>query len=172
LETLLGELETENDRKFMDNIRVVLVGSFCEQPPLNLIKSVEKAGCYIVDDDFVLGNRWIQREIPTSGDPFENLSQAFLDHSVTNTAHYEPKKAKGEYLTQQVKECKADGVLFCAASFCDPALLDQPMLVNALEKANISYTALKFSENSGQFQVIREQVGTFSDSIKLWGNAA
>jgi benzoyl-CoA reductase subunit C len=26
-------------------------GSFCEQPPLGLIKTLERAGCYIVDDD-------------------------------------------------------------------------------------------------------------------------
>ena len=31
----------------------------------------------------------------------------------------------------------AEGVVFCSASFCDPALLDQPMAVRALEKAGI-----------------------------------
>ena len=42
------------------------------------------------------------------------------------------------------------------------------MTVRALEKAGIPYTAFKFAENNGQFQVIREQSGTFADSIKLW----
>ena len=28
-------------------------GSFCEQPPLALIKSIEMAGCYVVDDETV-----------------------------------------------------------------------------------------------------------------------
>ena len=37
-----------------DNARVVLTGAFCEQPPLGLIKSIEMAGCYVVDDDFML----------------------------------------------------------------------------------------------------------------------
>ena len=59
-------------------------------------------------------------------------------------------------------------MIFAAASFCDPALLDQPMLQSALDRAGIPYTSFKFSEDSGQFQVIREQAGTFSDSIKLW----
>ena len=44
--------------KQRDSIRVVIEGSFCEQPPLDLIKILEEAGCYIVDDDFVLGPRW------------------------------------------------------------------------------------------------------------------
>jgi benzoyl-CoA reductase subunit C len=59
-------------------------------------------------------------------------------------------------------------VVFCAPSFCDPALLDQPMAARSVESAGIPWTAFKYAENSGQFQVIREQAGTFADSIKLW----
>jgi benzoyl-CoA reductase subunit C len=62
-------------------------------------------------------------------------------------------------------------VLFCAPSFCDPALLDQPMTVRAVEQTKIPWTAFRYSENTGQFQVIREQAGTFADSIKLWSEA-
>ena len=32
----------------------------------------------------------------------------------------------------------------------------------------IRYIAFQFSENINQFKVIKEQVGAFSDSIKLW----
>jgi benzoyl-CoA reductase subunit C len=68
----------------------------------------------------------------------------------------------------RVRASGAEGVLFCAPSFCDPALLDQPMAVAAMDREGIPWTAFKFAENNGQFQVIREQAGTFSDSIKLW----
>ena len=59
-------------------------------------------------------------------------------------------------------------MIFCAPSFCDPALLDQPMLQAVRAKHGIPWTAFKYAENTGQFQVIREQAGTFADSIKLW----
>jgi benzoyl-CoA reductase subunit C len=42
------------------------------------------------------------------------------------------------------------------------------MAVTAVEREGIPWTAFKYAENSGQFQVIREQAGTFADSIKLW----
>jgi benzoyl-CoA reductase subunit C len=45
------------------------------------------------------------------------------------------------------------------------------MAVGAVERAGIPWTAFKYAENSGQFQVIREQAGTFADSIKLWSGA-
>jgi benzoyl-CoA reductase subunit C len=45
------------------------------------------------------------------------------------------------------------------------------MLQKALSAQGIPYTAFKFAENSGQMQPIREQAGTFADSIKLWSAA-
>src|SRR5574342_752353 len=69
------------ERPKRDNARIVLTGSFCEQPPLGLIKSIEMAGCYIVDDDFMLILRWRLDEVPVEGDPLENLSKAFLHRS-------------------------------------------------------------------------------------------
>ncbi len=156
------------DRKPLDQARVVVTGSFCEQPPIGLIKTLERAGCYIVDDDYVQVHRFIEGDIKTDGDPLENLVRAFLDQAVAGATRYAEHGNKGGPLVDRVKANAAEGVLFCAASFCDPALLDQPMAVKAVDKAGIPWTAFKYSENGGQFQVIREQAGTFADSIKLW----
>ena len=47
-------------------------------------------------------------------------------------------------------------------------LLDRPMLLDILGKHKVPYTAFKYAENTGQMAPIREQAGTFADSIKLW----
>lgn len=160
------------DRPVKDNSRVILTGMFCEQPPLNLIKSLELSGCYIVDDDFVLVSRWLLGDVPTDGDPVHNLSQAFLHSSMSTAAKYEPdQKEKGQFLVRAYKQRGAEGVIFASTSFCDPALLDRPILQNVLKAAGIPYIAFKYAENSGQMQPIREQAGTFVDSIKLWSAA-
>ena len=94
--------------------------------------------------------------------------RAFLDDGIANPVRYIDEDEKGRELLERIARCRAEGVLFCAPSFCDPALLDEPMSVKAVERAGIPWTSFKYSENSGQFQVIREQAGTFADSIKLW----
>jgi benzoyl-CoA reductase subunit C len=162
----------EQQRPIKDNSRVVVSGAFCEQPPLTLIKSIELSGCYIVDDDFMLINRWEKSDVAIDGDPLANLVHSFLHDSNSTPPKYEPDQAKkGLYLVEAVRKHRAEGVIFAMASFCDPALLDRPMLQDVLKQHGVPQIAFKLAENSGLMQPIREQAGTFSDSIKLWSGA-
>ncbi len=161
----------EEDRKEKDHSRVVLVGMFCEQPPLGLLLTLERAGCWIVDDDLLLGMRWLTGEVEVEGDPLANLVTAFLEQSTATASRYQPEGDRGRALVESVQHNVAEGVIFCAPSFCDPALLEQPMLIAALDRESIQHTQFKYSEDTGQFAVIREQAGTFSDSIRLWSEA-
>jgi benzoyl-CoA reductase subunit C len=164
----LAALEIE-DRPRKDNVRVAIFGSFCEQPPLALLKSIEMAGCYVVEDDYALVNRFITEDVATDGDPLEALSNAYLRHSVETSCKYVPNEAdKGRFHVERVKETGAEGVIYAAPSFCDPALLDRPMICGRLSEAGVPNMSFKYAENSGQMQPIREQAGAFADSIKLW----
>ncbi|MGB8265889.1 MAG: benzoyl-CoA reductase subunit C [Candidatus Velthaea sp.] len=157
------------DRPKRDNVRVAVYGSFCEQPPLKLIKSIELAGCYVVEDDYSLVNRFLTSDVPTLGDPIQALALTYLSASVETSCKYVPKEEdKGKFHIQRVKETNAEGVIYASPSFCDPALLDRPMICHRLAEANIPYIAFKYAENTGQMQPIREQAGTFADSIRLW----
>ena len=168
LDRYMELIQAEAPDQPVDQARVVLVGSFCEQPPLGLIKTLERAGCYIVDDDFVQVSRWFRGPISEEGDPLDALVTAFLTDAHAGPTRYLEEGKKGEELVNRVKSSGAEGVIFCAPSFCDPALLEQPMETAAITEAKIPWTAFKYSEDTGQFQVIREQAGTFADSIKLW----
>lgn len=162
---LLEEVTTEAE----DKIRVVVSGSFCEQPPLGLIKSIESTGCYIVEDDFQLGSRMITGEISAdSDDPLGALVTAYLESVTESSVVFDRHGTKGEALVTQVRTHNADGVIFCAPSFCDPALLDRPQLEKAMDREGIRHFNIQYHENLGQFHAIKEQAGTFADTIKLW----
>jgi benzoyl-CoA reductase subunit C len=153
----------------LDKIRVLVIGAFCEQPPAGLIRTIELAGCYIVEDDFLLGARWIQGEIDTgSEDPLDAITLAYLEKSTFSSSVFDLDNPKEARLVDLIRRRKVDGVIFAAPSFCDPALLDHPILQKECNDKNIRFVSFLYSENTGQFKVIKEQVGTFSDSIKLW----
>lgn len=169
LENVISIIKTTDRGEPMDKIRIVISGSFCEQPPVGLLKSIEMAGCYVVDDDLMLGSRWIQGDVDdTTNNPIGALVSAYLKKSTFSSAVYDVGNPKGVRLVEQVKRRNADGVIFSAASFCDPALLDRPELQKACDAEGVPHINFQYHENTGQFKVIKEQAGTFSDSIKLW----
>jgi benzoyl-CoA reductase subunit C len=171
LDEYRAAVEQDDERRPLDQARVLLVGSFCEQPPIGLIKTLERSGCYIVDDDFVQIHRFLRGDIALDGDPLANLVDSFLHDAVASPTRYTEPGEKQRSMVERARACRAEGVVFCAPSFCDPALLDQPLATRAVDALGLPWTAFKYSENTGQFQVIREQAGTFADSIKLWSGA-
>jgi len=152
-----------------DKIKVVISGAFCEQPSLGLIKAVEESGCYVIDDDYMLGSRMILGDIDSStNNPLEAIALSYINQSQYSSSIYDVHDPKENRLAKIVKDRGADGVIFASASFCDPSLLDAPIFQNAFDRMGIRYIAFQYSENINQYKVIKEQVGTFSDSIKLW----
>jgi benzoyl-CoA reductase subunit C len=166
-------LAAASGRPVEDQARVALTGAFCERPPLGLIQTIERSGCAIVEDDLALGLRYIRGdvEVAPGEDPLVALARAFLTQGRRCQTMFLPDGAgegKGAALVDEARAAGAEGVIFAAASFCDPALLDQPMTARAVEAAGLPSTSFKFAENAGQFQPIREQTGAFADAIKIW----
>lgn len=118
LENVLGLLQTAAGEP-MDKIKVIISGAFCEQPPIGLIRTIEMAGCYIVDDDLLLGSRWIIGDIDDRTDnPLNALSEAYLKYSTFSSSIYSPDNSKAEKLISLARKRNADGIIFAAPSRC------------------------------------------------------
>ncbi len=148
-----------------DSIRVVVEGSFCEQPPLTLIRLIEDAGCYVVDDDFALGQNWFDRDVPTDGEPLHALAASYLDRSVYSSVRHDFRKPRWDGLVEKVRRSRADAVLFLIAKFCEPAYFDYVPYKEELERAGIPHLQLEFEEKSFTFDRLRTEVETFVESL-------
>ncbi len=151
-----------------DRVRVVVEGSFCEQPPLELLQTLEEAGCYVVNDDLLLGQRWHSEPLPLDGDPLETLARHLMERCVPSAVHHPGPATRGPALVRKVRVARAEGVVFCIAKFCEPALYDFALLKRALEAEQIPYLAFEFEEKMSTFESVRGQLETFVESILLF----
>lgn len=151
--------------KARDAVRVVIEGAFCEQPPVELLDVIERAGCYIVDDDLLIGWRWFDSDVPESGDPVEALASSYLHRSVYSSVRHDPRRPRSEELVRRVRESGANAVLFCPAKFCEPALLDYVLHRQSLDRESIPHLMVEFEEKMWTFDRIRNEVETFVESI-------
>jgi hypothetical protein len=140
-------------------------GAFCEQPPLGLLEVLEEAGCYVVEDDFLLGWRWFTQDVATGGDPFDQLAAAYVDHAVPSSTRHESREHRSAGLIEKVRRARADAVVFAPAKFCEPALFDYVLMKQGLEREGIPHLLVEFEEKMWTFERTRNEVETFVESM-------
>ena len=150
-----------------DHIRVILVGSFCEQPSLDLISAMEEAGLDILDDDFLLGRRWFTEDLPTDGNGVRTLASAYRDRSVISSVKHDSRRHKGDELVAQVKSSGSDAVIVSVPKFCEPGLFDYAIYRRALLDAGIPHLFVEYEEKMWLFDKVQTEVETFVESLLL-----
>ena len=151
--------------KQRDSIRVVIEGSFCEQPPLDLIRILESAGCYVVDDDFAVGRRWFSEPVPSWDPPIESLASSYVTRSVYSSVRHDSKQSRVDGLLGKIQAAKADAVISLIAKFCEPAYFDYVLFKQELEKRGIAHLPLEFEEKMFTFDRLQMEIETFVESL-------
>jgi benzoyl-CoA reductase subunit C len=159
------EAAMARDARPKDRIRVVVVGSFCEQPPLELIAGLEEAGCYILDDDFLLGWRLFKHDVPAVGDPYLALAGSYLNDSLHASTKHDLRSPRAAGLIASARQHRANAVIFLGAKFCEPGLFDYALYRRALEQEGIPHLFLEFEEKMWMYDKIRTEVETFVESM-------
>jgi benzoyl-CoA reductase subunit C len=150
--------------KRQDRIRVVFEGGFCEQPPLDLIRAIGRS-CYVVDDDLLIGLRWLLADVPPDGDPLRALAEAYVERSSYSPVQHDLRKPKEDMLLKRIRESGAQAAIITAAKMCEPGLEEQVAYTKALERENIPYFVSEFEENMTSFDQLEIQLETFVENL-------
>jgi benzoyl-CoA reductase subunit C len=150
--------------KKQDKIRVVFEGGFCEQPPLDLLRVIGQS-CYVVDDDLLIGLRWIQEDVPTDGDPLLNLADAYLNKSSYSPVQHDLRKPKEKMLLERIKNSNAQAAIITAAKMCEPGLEEQVAYSKKFDELNIPYFISEFEEKMTAFDHMQIQLETFVENL-------
>jgi benzoyl-CoA reductase subunit C len=143
---------------------VIFLGGFCEQPPLEMIETIEDV-CFIVDDDLLIGQRWITEDVPEEGDPVWALAESYIERSAASPVQYDARKRKEDVLMRMLHEAHAEATIISAAKFCEPGLDDQLAQSRWLDQQDIPYLVLEFEEKMTSFEQMAMQVETFAESL-------
>jgi len=157
-------LLAEREGRPQDRIRVVFEGGFCEQPPFDLIRAIGRS-CYVVDDDLLIGLRWILSDVPRTGDPLDRLAEAYLERSSYSPVQHDRRKPKEAMLLARVRAAQARAVIVAAAKMCEPGLEEQVAYVHALDEARVPYFVTEFEEGMTSFDQLEIQLETFVENL-------
>ena len=163
LRALLPQIRARGTRP-QDKIRVVLEGGFCEQPPLDLL-SVIAQSCYVVDDDLMIGLRYLTRDVGEAREPLAALAEAYLDGSSYSPVQHDTRKPKEAMLLERLHGARAQAAIIAAAKMCEPGLDEQVAYTKALDEAHIPYFVTEFEEKMSGFDQLQLQLETFVESI-------
>lgn len=152
------------DTKKQDKIRIVFEGGFCEQPPLDFIRMMARS-CYVVDDDLMVGMRWIVDDVPGEGDPLSNLAAAYLENSSYSPVQHDLRKPKEKMLMQRIQAADAGAAIITAAKMCEPGLEEQVTYTRTLDEEAIPYFISEFEENMTSFDHLEIQLETFVENL-------
>ena len=161
--TLLPQIRARATRP-QDKVRVVFEGGFCEQPPLDLIRAIARS-CYVVDDDLLIGLRWLLDDVSHNGDPLFNLAEAYLEKSSYSPVQHDLRKPKEEMLLARIRDARAEAAIITAAKMCEPGLEEQVAYTRALDEAGVPYFVGEFEEGMTSFDSLEIQLETFVENI-------
>jgi len=158
----------EREAHRQDRMRVVFEGGFCEQPPLDLLSAISEF-CYVVDDDLLIGLRWILDDVPAhADDPLAALARAYLDHSSYSPVQHDLRKPKEKMLLERIRASGAEAAIVSAAKMCEPGLDEQVAYAEALEREGIPFFLTEFEEQMRNFSHLQIQLETFVENHLLF----
>lgn len=163
LETVLAMVRAREAPK-LDKMRVVFEGGFCEIPPLDLLQTVSRS-CYVVDDDLLIGLRFLVEDVSVDGDPLANLAEAYIEKSSYSPVQHDLRKPKEKMLLERIRNSGADAVILASAKMCEPGLEEQVAYSKSLDEEKIPYFISEFEENQTTFDHLAIQLETFVENI-------
>lgn len=159
---LLAEAQ-KRPQKGHTKIRLVVSGSLCDLPELDILDLIEELGAEIVDDDLYVGRRYFHRLVDETLPPLAALAKHYLEDVPCPTKLY-PGKDWVDYVSSFVKEAKADGLVVLALKYCEAQLFDIPTLTTRLTREGMPILVLEL-HHSGATGQIRTRLQAFLETV-------
>lgn len=158
----LIELLKQNPKEISKKIKIVTSGIVFDNR--NLLDILDANNIQIVGDDIAHESRQYRVDTRTQGDPLVNLSEKFSDMDNCSVL-FDPKKMRASFITDMVKNKKADGVLVALTKFCDPEEFDYVIIKKECDKQNIYCMQIEIDRQMVNYEQAKTLIETFKENI-------
>lgn len=130
----------------------------------NFLDILDENQLQIVGDDIAHESRQYRVDTNLQGDPLLNLSEKFgyMDNC---SVLFDPDKKRATYITDMVKERKAEGVLVALTKFCDPEEFDYVMIKKECDRQNIPCMQVEIDRQMVNYEQAKTLIETFKENI-------
>ena len=139
-----------------DRVRVVFEGRLLRAAAVRAHSRAIGRSCYVVDDDLLIGLRWILADLPVTGDPLDALAWGYLERSSYSPDAARPAEAEGGHAAPARAQSNASAVISPPPRYCEPGLEEQVAYVHALDEAKLPYFVTEFEGEHDQLRHARD----------------
>lgn len=159
LAQLLAELEGSPART--TGPRLFLVGAVLDEP--RVLNLIDDLGAQVVGDDLCSGSRHFHGQVGLDGDPLANLADYFLRRPPCPTK-FHPDHHADHYLVEQIRQARAQGVVFAIEKFCEPHAFDYALIRPPLDEAGVPHLLLEM-EQIPSLEALRTRLQAFVEML-------
>ncbi len=166
LENLLSKLKAQNPSS-KNKVNLVLSGSVCEAPPIDILNMLEEAGAVIVNDDLYPGARYFCADVMIgNGSLLDAIVKRQLTWPIPCPTKIDEGNDWGDYLIDLVRSSKAQGVIHLVVKYCQPHEMYYPYISKKLSKAGIPDLKLEFEHETISMGATKTRIQAFMEMIK------
>ena len=146
--------------------RIIVTGTPMAIPNWKVPHIIEESGAVIVAEELCTGLRYFENLVPETeenmGQTVEQIAARYLN---INCACFTPNEGRMEKLVELAEEYKADGIIHCALTFCDPYAIEANRVEKVLKEKGIPLLKVETDygqEDAGQ---LRTRIEAFLELI-------
>ena len=162
LEDLLTQVE-EAVQPANNKVKLILSGSLCEPPKIEILNLVNEMGATVVDDDLYVGSRYFTTLIDETLPPIEALADKFIKDIPCPTKFHHPNEWT-DYLVNMAGQTGAGGIVILMLRYCEVHGFDYPFLKQGLAEAGVPHLLIE-TEQTPALQQIRTRLQAFIETI-------
>jgi bcr-type benzoyl-CoA reductase subunit C len=143
--------------------RVILTGVIMDNQ--EVLEQFSDLNIIIAGDDLLHESRQFRTDTPLDNDnPLICLANRWKNMDNCSLI-MNSKKERADMIVDMVRDKRADGVVFCMTTFCDPEEYDYPFLRNKLDDEGISNIIIEINDNDSIGQ-IKTKLQTYAEILQ------